>query len=265
MSARCYVSKRQLSTLILTMVTALAACAGSPRENLRVDWVVPGEHQIVVSSESFSTAKTFRVKYTDAWQMEEYALFRAGGMQLEIIYAEASRAFTVALDYQLPLVSMVSTWNLNSRQNIVWGPLGRIDNRLGTWFYRTYELSDIQKSCAGFMLEWDEIYEDPQGRPGKVVFGYFCGAEGEPLEDEAVRALIRGIRIVTPAGLATWRYAADDTSDDKEARRFVAGGLQNPPAIDTARGYSPSIDTGNPRFPFMFARYYSVHGGRKIH
>ncbi len=75
----------------------------------------------------------------------------------EMIYAEANRAFTVALDYRMPIDAMVATWNLNSHPDPVWGPLGRIDSRFGTWFYRTYEHSDLQRSCVGCMLESDSV------------------------------------------------------------------------------------------------------------
>ena len=227
---------KRLIAAALTLVTVAAGCMDSISLDPGVDWVVADESRIAVASEIFETTKPIRVKYTAAWQTEEYILFRAGGRQLEMIYTEASKAFTVALEYQLPIEAMVSTWNLNSRQNLVWGPLGRVDTRLGTWFYRPYEPSDLQRSCIGFMVEWDQIYEDPQGRPGKVVFGYFCGAEGETLEGEAVGALIRGIRIGMPEGLSTWRCSACDTSEDKDARRVVNDGQQNLSAIATAKG-----------------------------
>ena len=205
----------------LVMMTVVAGCVFSTREKPRIAWVVADEQRIEVTSEIFTSTRSIGVKYTDSWQTEEYALFEAGGMQLEIIYAEASKAFTVALDYQMPLVSMVPTWNLNSRQNLIWGPLGRIDSRLGTWFYRTYELSDIQRSCAGFMVEWDEIYEDPLGRPRKVLFGYFCAAEGMALENKQIRTLIPGIGI-RPQG---------ELSDDQTAHSDINAGSHNPAAI----------------------------------
>jgi hypothetical protein len=164
-------------------------------------------------------------------------------MQLEIIYAAASKAFTVALDYQLPIKEMVATWNLNSRQNLVWGPLGRIDTRLGTWFYRNYELSNIHRSCAGFMVEWDQIYEDPHGRHGKVLFGYLYAAEAMALDNEQIRTLILGIGI-RPQG---------ELSDVQKARSDISAGSHRPAAIETARGKNRSTDTGNPGFPFKFA------------
>ena len=62
-----------------------------------------------------------------------------------------------------------------------------------------------------------------------------------------------------------WRDSAEYTSKGKVARRVVNDGQQNPPAIATAKGHGPSIDNGNPRFPFRFARYYSMSRGGKIH
>lgn len=241
-------------TVALTLVTAAAGCMPSARLDPGVDWVAVDEHRITVVSEIFASTGPIRVKYTDAWQTEEYALFKAGSRQLEMIYAEARKAFTVSLDYQMPIDAMVATWNQNSQQNLVWGPLGRIDSRLGTWFYRTYEPIALQRSCVGFMVEWDEIYEDPQGRPGKVLFGYYCAATAEALEDKEVRALIRGFSVRMQDGL----------SGELKARPIYNAGSQNPLAIATARGCCPSADSGNPSFPFMFARYYSISKGGRM-
>ena len=245
-------NKRLIATALI-LVTAVAGCMASTRLDPGVDWVVADEHRIVVASEILESAKPIRVKYTDAWQTEEYALFRADGRQCEIIYAEANRAFTVALDYRMPIEEMVATWNLNSQPNLVWGPLGRFDRRFGTWFYRTYEHSDLQRSCAGFMVEWDQIYEDPQGRPGKVLFGYFCGAGGETLEDREVRALIGGFSV---------RMQGESTGE-QQAGPLHNAGSKEASAIAAARGYGPAAESGNPGFPFRFARYYSMkNGGR---
>ncbi len=256
--------KRWLAT-VLVVVTSVVGCTVSPRGYPPVDRVGADEHGIAVTSEVFGSTKPIGLKYTDTWQTEEYARFRAGGRQLEMIYATASRASTVALDYQLPIEAMVSTWNFNAGRHLVWGPLGRVDNRLGTWFYRIYAHRDSERSCVGFLVEWDTIYEDPQGRPGKVAFGYYCGSGGETLTDEAVRSLILGIRIGMSGGRSATRYHADDSTGEKGPGPIVDDGLRRPPAMDTARGYGLPAGTGNLRFPFMFARYYGTSDGGKIH
>ena len=157
MSGKIDRRNRRLIAATLMLVIALAGCTASTRIEPGVTWVNPGEQRIVFTAAGFKTTRPIRVKYTDLWQTEEYALFKADGRQLEIIYAGASRAFTVALNYQMPIDAMVATWNLNSQPELVWGPLGRIDNRFGTWFYRNYEHSDLQRSCVGFMVESDSV------------------------------------------------------------------------------------------------------------
>ena len=254
MSGKTDHRKRRLIAATLMLIVALAGCTPSTRMEPGATWVNSDEQRIILTTAGFKATRPIRVKYTDAWQTQEYALFRADGRQCEMIYAEADRAFTVALDYQMPIKKMVTTWNLNSRQNLIWGQLGRIDRRFGTWFYRPYKISDLQRPCVGFMVEWDQIYEDPQGRPGKVLFGYFCRTEGETLEDQDVRTLIRGFGV---------RTQVESSGDQKTNPRHHAGS-EKPSAIAAAKGYGPSADSGNPSFPFMFARYYSVSGGGKL-
>jgi hypothetical protein len=137
------------------IATALVACSASSRENVCVDWVAPREHQIVVTSKSFSAATPIRIRYTDSWQTEEYALFRAEGMILE---------------------------------------------------------------------------------------------------NEQIRRLVSEIGIRPQVEL----------SDVREACCDINAGSHRPAAIDTGRGKDRSTDTGNPCFPFKFARYYSESGGREL-
>jgi hypothetical protein len=150
----------------------------------------------------------------------------------------------------MPIKEMVATWNFNSRHNLVWGPLGRIDGLLKTWFYRPYEINRMQRSCFGFLVEWAPIHEDPKGRPGKVLFGYLCGARGETLEDQEIRGIIRGFSVRTP----------DESTGAEETRSLPNNGYKET-AIEAARGSGFSADSGNQNFPFLFARYYSMSRG----
>jgi len=253
MLRKIYRRSRCLVAATLMLASAMAGCTASIREEPGVAWVNPGQHRIVSTAAALKTNPPIRVRYTDGWQTEEYALFRADGRQCEMIYAEANRAFTVALDFQMPIKEMVATWNLNSHHNLVWGPLGRIDNSYGTWFYRTFEHSDRQRPCVGFMVEWDQIYEDPWGRPGKVLFGYYCSAGKQRLADREARALIGGFSV----------RMQDSATGEQQAARFPDAASEKPSAIVAARGDGPSVESGNPGFPFMFARYYTInHGGR---
>ena len=102
-------------------------------------------------------------------------------------------------------------------------------------------------------IERGVTWVNPRGRPGKVLFGYFCGARGETLKAREVRELIRGISVRMP-GESTEKKKTEPLDNDGSGK----------PAIDAARGYGPSVDSGNPGFPFRFARYYSVSGGGKM-
>ncbi len=254
--------RHALNAALIVMAVAWG-CAVSSRGKPAVERVGDVGHRVVVTDPMFGSAIPVVFRYTDSWQTEEYGMFSAGGRWLEMIYAEVDRAFTVALDYQLPIEAMVATWHLNARQDLVWGPLGRIDTRLGTGFYRPYAHNGLRRSCAGFLVEWDEIDEDPQTRPGKVVFGYCCGNVGESLEDESVRSLIRGIRIEMPTADSAQKAVGHESPGDKgdDANRVLIPDTH----IGTADVNEPPLAMGNSRFPFKFARYYrpSSGGGRR--
>ena len=223
----------------------------------RVDRFVDNSHA--------AAAQTFRDHVgsqllADRWQTEEYAFLKTGGRQLELVFAEASNSFTVALDYQMPIKTMVPTWNANARRGLAWGPLGRFDWRPGTWFYRIYQPDELRRPCVGFLTEWDQIYEDPHNRPRRVLFGYSCGIPGEALKDEDIRGLIRGIVIRPRDGRSGWRFRTRRAPGGLPALDADAGCLL---AIAAAKGQGAPTGSGNPRFPFAFARYYGESGGGK--
>jgi len=237
--------------LVAAMAGALAGCAGPAADPGRVGWLGQDEHRIVVTAEDFAQAEPLRVGYADAWQTEEYAFFEAGGRRLELVFAEARKTFTVSLEYEKPIAAMVPSWNANAGRALDWGPVERYDWRPGVWFYRTYRAGEPRRPCAGLQVEWDEIGGDPDGRPRRVLFGYACAAAGETLGDDEVRALIRGIAVRSRYGRAGWTFGARRSSDGASATA-------------AARGQASDAQSGNPDFPFTFARYYSESGsGRK--
>lgn len=257
-------SRQRLGCLALTVTSVLGACAAPATEKSRVNWLGQAEHRIVVTAEAFTDDEPVRVGFIHPWQTEEYAFFETGGRQLELVFAEASKAFTVALNYQMPITAMVPTWNANARHDLAWGPLGRFDWRPGTWFYRIYQAGKLRRPCVGLLIKWDHIGEDPHNRPRRVLFGYACGVAGEALEDEEVRALIRGIAIRPRDGRAGWRFSAQRPSGGPQVPPLLDAGAQGPPAIATARGQGAFTESGNPGFPFAFARYYSEGGSGRI-
>ena len=263
MSTKKHHILKNWASVVLLVLSSMIGCAVSARQGPIIDWVVPGGHQVACSAAEFKDVRAVRVRYEDIWQTEEYALYKTADSQLEVIYAKVNKAFTVSLDYQMSIAAMVSTWNQNADQSIRWESAGRLDNQVGTWFYRTYTQSDIQRSCVGFFVEWDEIYEDPRVHPGKILFGYYCSGKEENLADPNVRALIGRIGIQAHNEESASGGAAPDKSENPPPRHRPKSGLENPSALAAARGDGPAATSGNPGFPFRFARYYSESGGGK--
>lgn len=247
---RCFAT--QLCAVTLTM--AFAACADIVSQGSINGWGSFTEEQISVTSIAFNECTPVRLNYTDAWQDEQYALFQAGDRQMEMVYARTNRAVTVALDYQMPIEKMTSTWALNSGQRLYWGPLGRIDHPLGIFFYRPYDLGEVRRPCFAFLVEWDQIYADPQGRPGKVLFGYYCAETSDVLGDAEVRATIRGITMCST-------LACQDSENRKSS---TTASVQRPENAAAIASWSLK-NSGNSGFPFRFARYYTENGRGKIH
>ncbi len=244
----------------LTM-TVLGGCAVSDHQRPTIDWVAPGDERIIFAADEFRGTAPQRVKFTDIWQREEYALFRGSGAQAEIMYITVTQpVFTIALEYQIMIDDMVETWNLNRKHTKAWGHSKRIEARLATYFYKPYRLTEINRACFGFATEWNHRNDDSDHRPSQVLFGYFCAKAGLSLAAHRMEELIRmiGVRGVTdPLGTAD------------PSRRGSGGGaaVRRPdvhPRADAAliaQGSSPSADSGNPSFPFDLAQFYTESPG----
>lgn len=248
-------------TVLLIFLSAVAGCATTDRQGPSIEWVAPGEHQVVCTAAEFRDTTPVRVKFTDIWQIEEYAMYKTADSQLEVFFSKVNKAHSVTLLYQMSIADMVATWNHNSRQNIEWGEAGRIDAYPGVWFYRTYTQRDTRRSCVGFFVEWDEIFSDPKTRPGKILFGYYCNDGQQALGDQKVRTLIDGIGIQATDGIFTSRNAPPEKPTNSSAQPHRNDGLENTSALAAAKGGGPTANEGNPGFPFKFARYYIEGGG----
>lgn len=68
------------------LIIAFAGCTAPTRIELGVTWVNSDEQRIILTAAGFKDTRPIRVKYTDAWQTQEYALFRTDSRQCEMIY-----------------------------------------------------------------------------------------------------------------------------------------------------------------------------------
>ncbi|MCH7956322.1 MAG: hypothetical protein IIB63_02090, partial [Proteobacteria bacterium] len=111
------------------------------------------------------------------------------------------------------------------------------------------------RACFGFATEWDHRGDDPDNRPSKVLFGYFCATKGAPLSLDRMEDLIQtiGVRGITE------RIRHADAARQGGAARAANVRTQASAAL-TARGPSPSADRGNASFPFDLAQFFTEGG-----
>ncbi len=237
-------------------MAVLGGCAVSDYQRPTIETVPPGDERIVFAADVFRDKAPERVRFTDIWQREEYALFRGGGAQAEIIYSTTTTpVFTVVLNYEFMVDDMVETWNLNRKHTKAWDESRRVEAPLGPFFYKPYRLVGAGRACFGFATEWDHRGDDPDNRPSKVLFGYFCAKKGAPLSLDRMEDLIQtvGVRGVTE------RIRHADAARRGGAARATDARTQANAAL-IARGPSPSADRGNANFPFDLAQFFAESG-----
>ena len=237
-------------------MAVLGGCAVSDYQRPTIERVGAGDGRIVFAAGVFRGAAPERVRFTDIWQREEYALFRGGGAQAEILYSTTTTpVFTVVLNYEFMVDDMVETWNLNRKHTKAWDESRRVEAPLGTFFYKPYRLVGADRACFGFATEWEHRGDDPDNRPSKVLFGYFCAKKGAPLSLDRMEDLIQtiGVRGVTE------RIRHADAARREGAARATDARTQADAAL-IAHGPSPSADRGNANFPFDLAQFFAEGG-----
>lgn len=224
------------SVLTFLALIALAGCAdfsvpgiGSTKD--RIAPLPADDARILFGAPSFAGIPPLRLKFTDEWQREEYALFQGAGTQAEIFYIAATARET-SLEYEVGLKSRIESWSYNAGSKIVWGKESEGFSAFGKIFYLPY-LRGLD-SCFGFSAEWAVAADDPELNPTKAVFGYYCEASDIALTTEQIDSLI----------------------DTIEVSRFASGSASQGPS---SLGVTASV-TGNPDFPFALARGYTSEG-----
>lgn len=233
---------RIIGILTLFTMAAMGVQGAAMAQSPRIDWAAPEEGMLVNTLPEFATGSQRRVVFTDRWQHEEYALFQAGGAQSEMIMSLANERDIIALEYALTVRRNIDTWNINRNHSIQYGRSGRVDGRLGTYFYEHYALSGVNRNCVGYYTTWDEHVEDYQGRPSKAVFGYYCAAPGDKITTAKVNDIVDSVDF-----RAAYNYARFEPTPPKIAVAGVAGQS----AVTFAKG--SNANAGNANFPFDMA------------
>ncbi len=234
------VTRRVVGALSIAPAVLASACTQDLGPTDRIETIAPGDRRVAVTSPAFEAGRSRHVRFTGDWQQEEYAYFGRGGGRTEIIYAAVTRTPFV-LNYQLVIRDAVGHWSFNRGKAMDWGETGRAGALAEPIFFHRYRLTGEGRDCFGFSAEWDYPSDDPQHRPGRVLFGYSCAPPGDRLSDERIADWVDSIRVNDPA-------------ERKPRSRQDPAERAN--ALDLARGADGSL-AGNPRFPFLFAERYN--------
>ena len=230
----------------LIAASTLAGCAtleqhtliSIPENSTRLSWQAP----------PFADVTPAGIRYSGVDENEDYLLFRAQGMQSELVFINALPAMSATInliEYNGgDLRHLTRTWALNQHAGLQWGTTHHLRTPLANFIIRRYRLTHRHRRCAAFQARWD-FPATPQRWAGKLVFGYLCAAAGRALAQPRVNALVSGLSVHYPAA--------------SRSPKLLPRLLPTP-----VRSHDGQPAHGNASFPFLFGTYHPTGGGGTI-
>lgn len=86
-------------------------------------------------------------------------------------------------------------WRFNQNRELSLGKSFLTENAFADFWVQPYQQADTGRQCAGFISQWEIRMDDPDLRPSKIMFGYFCAPKGTRFNDEDAERLIKSIQI----------------------------------------------------------------------
>tara|TARA_Y100001934_G_C12195883_1_gene698774 strand:+ start:278 stop:934 length:657 start_codon:yes stop_codon:yes gene_type:complete len=203
------------------------------------DWPVIkklSESEGVIKFAPIKTAK-HRVGFAMAAEQGEYAFFESTELRAEIAY-DASLEDNVSLFYDHTLARMIEGWSFNGSPS--YGAKGKVVVGYSTFLYQAYTLGN-GFACVGFDYQWDEPAAEPDGNPGKIMFGYVCKKQSGPLDQGQIDTFINGL--------------------DPEGAVEASGSLPKPGNASTDPAALQAGKTANRFFPFNYGNEFSENPG----
>ena len=92
---------------------------------------------------------------------------------------------------------MIDTWQYTSGAPNTWGGAHDITYPIALIDYPRY--TQAGESFVRFNTSWDNLYEDPDSRPDRVMFGFLCNQNGKQLSDADIEDTFKniGVREIT--------------------------------------------------------------------
>ncbi len=245
-----------LKTLVvLTLATgALGACTFN-----KVDtgvFRIPAENQgrVLVEVPAFEGLEPVRVNYADLRTTEEYVLYRSQQGQAEAFFAETLPFFRerTILDFNKLAASTIPMWRFNQGQELQLGNSFPVSNDFADFWVQPYQQKDAGRQCAGFMGQWEIRMDDPDLRPSKIMFGYFCAPKGTKFNNEDAAQLVKSLQI---RGISVPLRVASAYALNKETPP-PSRDVQTSNLVLAQDGAGGGV-AGLPDFPLLITRLYN--------
>ncbi|WP_353248588.1 hypothetical protein [Salinisphaera sp. T31B1] len=198
-------------------------------------------------------AERVSVVYRDPADYEAYLAIHgatAEQARAEMVYLVANGRQTALEFAHYDLAGLNMGWRFNARPAVqTSAAVSLLRREPGALRYQRYRHTGGagERGCVSFVGTWDTVAEDPLHRPGRALFGYYCSAIGQPLDDAAARDVLGSLAI----------------TDDTPERTYFGDVLtRDPAALARARGIGPGVpgSAGRADFPLHYSRYYTVGG-----
>lgn len=195
----------------------------------------------------FASVQPAGIRYSGIDQDEDYLLYRARGMQSELVFINAQPAMSATfslIEYDgKALRHLTRTWAINRHAGLQWADSRRLHTQLATFTVQRYRLNRTHRTCAAFQARWD-IPPTPQDWAAKVLFGYVCAAPHRRLPKQRVTALLSGLHL---------HYVGSGGSGHLP--------ILQPTPVPARHGQPPR---GNTSFPFLFGMYHPTGGAEAV-
>ena len=214
--------------IVATAVSAVLAvwgAAGAATLDLKPPFTEVGSRggRILFETSEFKDQTVRRIIYSDLWQREEYAYFSGNGAQAEAIYA-APKKPRIAMQFLHDFERIARSFRHIRGRPTIWDNEGEMSHNLGKIRYRIFYLPDKHRSCFIFKSEWSDPPDDPGGRAGSILFGYYCARPGIPLTAPIVSSFLIVINIQDEDRPGQVRRSGPENSATGEAIASIARG-----------------------------------------
>ena len=260
-------SIRKVALAILVMATAgaLGACEGLPGQlpGPKAAELPPDRGLILFAADTVGNTPKRRVQYADNEQRVDYALYQGDGAQAEFIYMETPISVWVAFEFPYTIRDKVEAWKFSKGQAMEWDKAVLILTAVGQIHYRPYRLTGMNRSCFGMAGEWDTAVGDPNLRPERIMFGYYCAPPGKALSEKEILTLVDRIGLKGDT-LRTPHYAARLGNFYGDIDANFGGPRKSAWVVKSVQGTDTPDPAGIDEFPFDYAYYYTPEGGGEL-